>query len=399
MEEGKSEKFDDDDNEAEGNLEKGIEENDCENEAYNDEEEMEGSTEYSEFYQNALSADLSYLENANIIGVGQDSSNQNCVYVIPRIGLELINQSHTENEIIRDMSYLYVKIVSTLTDQPYSLIYCHYIFSVYTQVKMVRHLYKILPRRYKKNLNAIYIIHPTTRVHLFFKLSKLFSNNNVYAKCKFMKSISHLQLFISPLYMQLPLRYIQYDDSYVMIKYKHNVTSMPLILSNLYDSTLTTPRFIHDCVEYIKVNNGINSVGLFRIAGDELLFQLIQMRIKNNCNNIILRDIDKAYCEEGDGAQQGLSENGVNMTVTGGSINSKKYRYLASSNSNVESVYSEEARKPDTGEVVGDHIHHLADIVVESVDIVAQVGVCDIFHLSIDETILILIIIVTLIRC
>lgn len=255
------------------------------------------STKYNEFLLESRSMDLSHIENSGCIGVGKDILNNTCIYVLPRLALDLSDTRHSDADLLMDLTRAFVKISSTISNELYSVVYGHTMISLFLQLNMLRKLYHILPRRYKKNLTSIYILHPTKRVYLFLKLSK-FVGKSIYSKCKFLSSISQLQqFFVSPLSISFPLRYLAQEDesNKHLLRYR---TITPSTLKEMYcsplgdakDSTLSDfpTKFISRCVSFLRANNGLHQEGIFRIAGDESVLQLAKLRIINNGVSIIL---------------------------------------------------------------------------------------------------------------
>lgn len=108
---------------------------------------------------------------------------------------------------------LFLKMSQTVVIRKYSIIYGHSKYSLFSQGRVLTRLYQVLPRRYKKNLTRIYVLHPTPKLRACFELSKLFVQDKVVGKLTFVKGILQLQRILYPLAVRLPPAAIQLEDS------------------------------------------------------------------------------------------------------------------------------------------------------------------------------------------
>jgi hypothetical protein len=111
------------------------------------------------------------------------------------------------------MVSLFLKLSQNIVHNNYSIIFGHSKYSLYSQGKLLRSLYRIMPRCYKKNLSRIYILHPTARLRMCFKISKLFMEDKIADKVFFFRSISQLQAVLSPAALRLPPALIRLEDA------------------------------------------------------------------------------------------------------------------------------------------------------------------------------------------
>ena len=136
--------------------------------------------------------------------------SHNCIYFMPQLGFHILNG---ETRSLERMTSLFLKMCQTITHNNYSIIYGLPKYSLYSQGKVLRILYRILPRSYKKNLSRVYILHPTTQFRACFKVSKLFFEDKIAEKVVFVNSIAHLQSVLSPLALKLPPALLQLEDA------------------------------------------------------------------------------------------------------------------------------------------------------------------------------------------
>lgn len=134
----------------------------------------------------------------------------NCVYFLPQLGFHI---SNGDTRSLERMTSLFLKVCRTIIHNNYSIIYGLPKYSLYSQGKVLRILCRILPRSYKKMLQKVYILHPTTKFRACFKVSKLFFEDKIANKVTFINSIAQLQTVLSPLAVKLPPALIQLEDA------------------------------------------------------------------------------------------------------------------------------------------------------------------------------------------
>ena len=134
----------------------------------------------------------------------------NCIYFVPQLGFNASNGDHT---YLERMTALFLRTAQNVVHSKYSIVYGHSKYSLYSQAKTLRHLYRILPRHYKKHISRIYVLHPTPKSRAFFKISKLFIEDKIAEKVTFVHSISALQALLSPLALRLPPALLRLEDA------------------------------------------------------------------------------------------------------------------------------------------------------------------------------------------
>ena len=147
----------------------------------------------------------------------------------------------------------------------------------------MRKIYVILPRRYKKNLKDLYIIHSTARVHMFFQLSKLFLGAHVSRIVKFIPCVADVQAIISPILLRFPPSYLQWEDTNYVQRERGE---LPTLVS-LFDCSLGAPTFVVQCVEYLRYH-GMSREGIFRVAGDQISLEVGRNRFREGCRYVLI---------------------------------------------------------------------------------------------------------------
>lgn len=84
---------------------------------------------------------------------------------------------------------------STESSTPYHVIYVHSGFAAgFHHLRFLFWAYRILPRRYKKNLTSLSVIHPTPWVRLFFLIMKPTLGDGIWDKLQYCDGIDELYL-------------------------------------------------------------------------------------------------------------------------------------------------------------------------------------------------------------
>mmetsp|Transcript_5552 Transcript_5552/g.8449 ORF Transcript_5552/g.8449 Transcript_5552/m.8449 type:complete len:453 (+) Transcript_5552:9-1367(+) len=229
--------------------------------------------EYIRLISEARGEGLSDLESCGCVCSGSDGEGRPVLVLAPKLGLVTGQRMNAQ---LRRIAQLFVREADRLVSGPYSLVYCHTHLSVLSQQSVVYEFYKILPRKYKKNLSKLYIVHPTMMIRLFFDVGvRWFISEKFYRKLTFVNSIASLQSYIPPVRTKLPPSLLHMEDSAM------GVVAAPFMppLSQSFDPTLGTTRMIHKCVTYLRETGSVRSQGLFRLAGDQMQENLVKVRL------------------------------------------------------------------------------------------------------------------------
>mmetsp|Transcript_19160 Transcript_19160/g.32071 ORF Transcript_19160/g.32071 Transcript_19160/m.32071 type:complete len:490 (-) Transcript_19160:1637-3106(-) len=236
----------------------------------------------------------------------------NCIYFIPQLGFKA---SNGDANYLERMTSLFLKLSRTVVQRKYSIIYAHSQYSLFAQGRVLKRLYRLLPRCYKKNLTRIYVLYPTPKLRACFQLSKLFIEDKVAGKLTFVKSLSHLQRALSPLAVKLPPTAIQLEDS---ARRPHTLQLMPT-LEEVYVDQLSAPPFVARCVNFLR-RRGMQREGLFRVPGDQTALSLSARRFRDReCARIVLVEDEEDEDEDPLARSlRGVSEEEEGYGSTGG---------------------------------------------------------------------------------
>jgi hypothetical protein len=239
---------------------------------------------FNEMLARANATNFDLIERSQCIGIGFDAEGRDTIYIIPSLVLSLASERVTESEILDTMILYFLKVAERIVHLPFNIVYGHSNFSFYRQFNTLTRLNNTLPRRYKKNLVHLFIVHPTGRAKMFARVASLFFGKKVEPKMRYVSCIAELQSLISPLTLPLPPAFLLWEDT---VHFKRAIEEMPS-LTELYDDSLGAPLFVVQCLDFLRAY-GLHSEGLFRVAGDQILFEAAKIRIqRTGGTNVII---------------------------------------------------------------------------------------------------------------
>ena len=252
----------------------------------------------------ANETDLSIVENSGCVSQGVNENGQPVIIFIPSIGFGYRDKSE---ELLRQMLLLLIKSADTVVTQSYSIVYSHASINWLNQQPIVYEYYKMLPRKYKKNLVHIYVMHPQVGIRMFFEFARVFLSAKFYNKLQFVDTVSDFQKIIPPTLVRLPNSFLAVEDEDRGLK----ASGVVIPLSLDFESALGTTTLMARCVTYLRDNGGLQRKGLFRVAGDETLLSLVRIRLQPPANmpHDVMRVYMQAVCIGSDMTHQRTSSS------------------------------------------------------------------------------------------
>lgn len=263
-------------------------------------------TVFGAMLRSAGEDDLSDLEASQCVGLGhdntlsendptEDTQSPNCIYFIPQLGYSASNDNansitNHKHVILERMTSLFLKKSQEVVTARYSIVYCHCASAFFSQAKILRHLYSVIPYCYRKNLSRLYVLHPTTGLKLFFRVSKWFFEEKAMEKICFFDNLFQFQRVVSPVSLRLPLSFVQWEDGALS-----SPPAAPLSLIELYQEELQSPPFISECVQFLQAF-ALQREGVFRVPGDQTVLDLCTRRFRGNADKVwILRSDERLH--------------------------------------------------------------------------------------------------------
>ncbi|XP_014477588.1 PREDICTED: rho GTPase-activating protein 1 isoform X1 [Dinoponera quadriceps] len=226
--------------------------------------------------------------------VGDDSAGRKIIVVsackLPPIGKETFNHA----KLLRYLTHT----LDTFVEQDYSLIYFHYGLTSKNKppLSWLWQAYKAFDRKYKKNLKALYLVHPTNFIRIVWQIFKPAISVKFGRKMMYVNYLEELAQYINLDQLIIPPQVIEHNEQ-LLIKNKKNLLTSPP------QSTVTTPvgttqfgaglQFIKEnnngdpippilrqCVEFLDTPDALETEGIFRRSANLMVVKELQ----NRCN-------------------------------------------------------------------------------------------------------------------
>lgn len=323
-------------------------------------------TLYLNNLRQAQEADLSFVENSGCVSQGRNEAGQPVLAFFPSIGFGYRDKSE---ELLRQMLLLFIKTADLVVNQPYSIVYAHASVSWANQQPVIYDYYKILPRKYKKNLQRIYVMHPQSSVKMFFEITKMFLSPKFYDKLQFIETVAEFQTIVPSTLLQLPYSFIQAEDDSRGLKPSGVV--VPLLVD--FDHQVGTTAIMHKCASYLRDHGGLSRTGLFRVPGNETLLSLVRTRMQPpiNLEARLMRCYLKCVCI-------GAGELPPSTTMTGSNRSSSSTTSRADERLSVtlkKDGSGLATKATDSANVVEVPLDSISYLIVTDLDTIAQVCV------------------------
>ena len=335
-------------------------------------DEMPGDFgDYGQRLIEAQTTDFGGLEYKGVVGLGVDNIGRPAVYLIPALALKECTNDAEKMEMMRKIMLLFVRIVDTLVNNPYTLVYGHSATPLLAQTKVLHNYYKILPRKYKKNLKELVLIHPTFGIKTFFDISRYFVGEKFFRKLHYVDRIAQFQRVVSPLLIRLPVAFIQWEERH--FRYNRPTEGISPLIQLVHPGD-AAPKFLISCTEYLRQRNAFAHEGLFRVPGDQELMNLAldRLRIDAGERSILFPTVEptEKVAEEGEAKM----EDAGAIDETDASI--PKSQVSARVQEKRNAVLAEAQNFPLPLQPAEDTSER-AVLVIDDINSVASVSVCD----------------------
>mmetsp|Transcript_16521 Transcript_16521/g.27702 ORF Transcript_16521/g.27702 Transcript_16521/m.27702 type:complete len:640 (-) Transcript_16521:974-2893(-) len=229
--------------------------------------------DYYAYLHEAQQTDLSEIERTRCVSSGKDIKDNPVIVLIPVLG---VGASQNLDAAYRLMLLLFIRKTNEIVNTNYSVIYAHTHVDIINQYPLIYKFYSVLPRTYKKNLHKMYVIHPNIALKMFFEFARVFLSHKFYSKLVLLDSILDFQKLIPPTQMRLPLKFLRKEDEIRGLEFCGRTAP----LSESFDASIGTTRFMHVCAEFLKANGALQMKGLFRVSGDDGEVNLVRVRMQ-----------------------------------------------------------------------------------------------------------------------
>lgn len=196
--------------------------------------------------------------------------------------------SSKEMDHTRLLQYL-TQIIDKIVDQDYTIVYFHYGLRSHNKppVRWLFQAYKQLDRRFKKNLKALYVVHPTRFIRIIFSLFKGFISSKFENKFHYVMCIDELEAALSVSRLNLPSPIRDHDKTFSNQASRPEIPpSQPLptqqfgvplefILSHCGESV---PPIVDQLIEFLETH-ALTMEGVFRKSANIGSIKRLQDRI------------------------------------------------------------------------------------------------------------------------
>lgn len=201
------------------------------------------------------------------------SNNLPIILFIPELAL---NKNISMNGQLKRLVLYFLKLTFNISLSSYSLIYAHTNLSIISQNTLIQQFHKTLPITIRKNIKKLYVLHPTFLIKFFYETAgKWFLSQKFYRKLSFYDTTHDFQATPNAPLVTFPPIFIKTEDLTLGFR---PVESLPP-LSNSFEKSIGTTKILFLCINYLRQNNGVRSKGLFRLAGDRILEELVKTRL------------------------------------------------------------------------------------------------------------------------
>ncbi|XP_034941471.1 rho GTPase-activating protein 1 [Chelonus insularis] len=250
----------------------------------------------------ALDGELADEEDYNDIArlgivevVGDDSAGRKVIVVsackLPAVGKEVFNHA----KLLRYLTHT----LDTFVEQDYSLVYFHYGLTSKNKppLSWLWQAYKAFDRKYKKNLKALYLVHPTNFIRIVWQIFKPAISAKFGRKMMYVNYLDELAQHINLDQLIIPQQVIDHDEQ-LMLKTRKNLPTSPPpssvatpIATTQFGANLQfikennggdpIPPIVKQCIEFLDTPDALETEGIFRRSANVAMVKELQ----NRCNH------------------------------------------------------------------------------------------------------------------
>ncbi|XP_063986175.1 rho GTPase-activating protein 1 isoform X2 [Diachasmimorpha longicaudata] len=227
--------------------------------------------------------------------VGDDSAGRKVIVVsackLPAVGKEVFNHA----KLLRYLTHT----LDTFVEQDYSLVYFHHGLTSKNKppLSWLWQAYKAFDRKYKKNLKALYLVHPTNFIRIVWQIFKPAISAKFGRKMMYVNYLDELATHINLDQLIIPQQVLEHDEQ-LMLKTRKNLSTSPPsssvatpIATTQFGASLQfikennggdpIPPIVRQCVEFLDTPDALETEGIFRRSANVAVVKELQ----NQCNH------------------------------------------------------------------------------------------------------------------
>ncbi|XP_014218893.1 rho GTPase-activating protein 1 isoform X2 [Copidosoma floridanum] len=224
--------------------------------------------------------------------VGDDSAGRKVIVVsackLPPVGKEAFNHA----KLLRYLTHT----LDTFVEQDYSLVYFHHGLTSKNKppLSWLWQAYKAFDRKYKKNLKALYLVHPTNFIRIVWQLFKPAISVKFGRKMMYVNYLDELAHYINLDQLIIPPPVLEHDE-HLMLKNKKNLPTSPPssavatpVSTTQFGASLQfikennrgdpIPPIVRQCVEFLDTPDALETEGIFRRSANVAVIKELQSR-------------------------------------------------------------------------------------------------------------------------
>eukprot|EP01102_Stenamoeba_stenopodia_P010133 TRINITY_DN3020_c0_g1_i1.p1 TRINITY_DN3020_c0_g1~~TRINITY_DN3020_c0_g1_i1.p1 ORF type:complete len:726 (+),score=187.57 TRINITY_DN3020_c0_g1_i1:179-2356(+) len=219
--------------------------------------------EYERLLQLAQTKDFSKLESQKMIyRAGVDKEGRPVVVLMMK---NFVKQTDTEFLLL-----YFIFVMDQVVENNYVLVFCNTKSSGDNRPSFswMRKAYSLFKRKYKKNLKALYIIHPNFSIKLVFKVFKPFVSAKFWKKLVYIEDLTAIFQYIERDQLMLPETVFMHNATIVKPKPMFGIPLHEVVAH--YPSVSGLPPVVEKSIEYV-LKRATHVEGIFRMSGTQTL--------------------------------------------------------------------------------------------------------------------------------
>jgi len=205
----------------------------------------------------------------------------------------MLNTNRIPNNESIDLDNLATTIivaVDKIAEHDYVLVYVNSTLSSVNQPSMnwLRKIYSGLGFKYRKNIKALYLVHPSLWTKTVFLVMKPLLSQKFWRKLIYIEKVEQIYEYIDPTQITFSRDVYLYEE----LRDKINIKVFGVALDTLLarkDQAMGIPSFVEQAITYLD-NNSLEAEGLFRMSGDAVEMRELQQQIDEG------KDINFSNC-------------------------------------------------------------------------------------------------------
>lgn len=236
--------------------------------------------------------DFSDIAKYGIIEIAGDDSYGRKVIVISACKLPS-NKAFNHARFLRYLMHTLDQFV----EADYTLVYFHYGFNSQNKLPLswLWEAYKAFGRKYKKNLKALYLVHPTNFIRFAWRVFRPVISAKFGKKVMYVNYLHELKQHLHFEQLAIPKPVLEHDKKLVATlknarlptssssTFHTNVPSyetqqfrVPISYIKEHNNGDVIPRVMKDCIAYLDNDNALETEGIFRRSANTKIVKEVQ---------------------------------------------------------------------------------------------------------------------------